>query len=129
MSASLFHRTVEPLLRHLKVDPTALAGGNSYHIEFPHYSVQLLNIHQVSLLMLLSPGRIAEESDPSLPWTLLQLNMFDGERPAIHISALAEQKSLVLWTQERLTQIDAAGVIAQFDRLVARGEEVAQLCA
>ncbi|MEO4017889.1 hypothetical protein [Pseudomonas rossensis] len=54
---------------------------------------------------------------------LLEEDLF-CEFPHIQISASADEKKIILWTQERLSQLDSSYLIALFERLIRRAEEI-----
>lgn len=114
MSVTKFHTAMQPLLKHLKVDDTPLAEGNSYQITLDDLTINLVGINTEQLLIAVNLGAPAGERD--IAWQLLEMNLFGEATPPLQISAVAETRDVMLWTQERLAYLDASVLIALFER-------------
>lgn len=51
-----------------------------------------------------------------MAWQLLELNLFGEANPPLQISAVAENRNVMLWTQERLAYLEASALISLFER-------------
>ena len=115
-----------PLLHELHVAPA--------QVEDDHCCIELDDGLQVnivcnwmdSVIFAVNLGVPAKFPHDTLLWSLLEKNLF-CELPQVQISAAAEEKKIIVWTQERLIYLDARTLRDLFGRLMHRAREVQSL--
>lgn len=118
----VFEKTVSPLLKKLGLE-AAPNPDNHYVLELDNgLQMHLIGNWQDNLIMVMNLG-VTDLKDAEQLWRLLEENLF-CEFPHIQISASADEKKIILWTQERLSQLDSSSLIALFERLIRRAEEI-----
>jgi len=125
--SSLFARLMQPLLRHLNVSAPPLAENQGINIDFKHIAMQFTPLNSDELLIVASLGCVPAEHHQELAWLLLEQNSFDQPAPAITLSVLGNQKTVLLWSRERFVNLDSSTLIALFERLVDQANETARL--
>lgn len=120
----VFEKTISPLLKKLQIDP-APNSDNHYVLALDNgLQMHLIGNWQDTLIMLMNLG-CADLKGAEPLWHLLEDNLF-CEFPHIQISASADEKKIILWTQERLSQLDSSSLLALFERFMQRAEEILQ---
>lgn len=114
MSVTRFQTTLQPLLKHLNVDSSQLTQGNSYQITLENMTINLVSVTAEWLLIAVNLGAPLEGKE--VAWQLLELNLFGEANPPLQISAVAENRNVMLWTQERLAYLEASALISLFER-------------
>lgn len=116
ISVNLFKSVMQPLLKHLGVDATLLADVNTYEVTLQDLTVTLSGASAEQLVIAVNLGPC--EPDTNIAWQLLEMNLFGDSLPALQISAVAQHRTVILWTQERLMHLSAPILIALFERFV-----------
>ncbi|WP_407316491.1 CesT family type III secretion system chaperone [Pseudomonas sp. nanlin1] len=129
MGAVPFKSLIAPLLRHLNVNPPALDEQSAVRIDFDHLQLQLTPLNDRELLMVASLGALPGDAHAGLAWALLGANDIDPTAPAISVTVIGSERSVILWSRERFAYLDAPALIAMFERLVAKAEGMLQTLA
>lgn len=124
---SNFEHVVKPLLKFMKVELKSELKDNHCLLELDSgMQVNLYGNWHESLIIVANLGELKSAEQKTLLWNLLEENLF-FELPHIQISAAAEEKKIIVWTQERLSQLDSSSTIKLFQRFVERAEEVQKM--
>ncbi len=129
MSSVPFKTLIAPLLRHLNVNAPALDEQSAVRVDFDHLQLQLTPLNDRELLMVASLGALPADTHAGLPWTLLGANDIDPTAPAISVTVIGTERSVILWSRERFAHLDAPALIAMFERLLAKAEGLIQTLA
>ncbi|MBD1552264.1 CesT family type III secretion system chaperone [Pseudomonas typographi] len=126
MSPKKFHETVAPLLKYLNVASEGSGLEDTYELEFKDITVQITGVLKERLLLVARLGELRSDEENSLLWQLLQQNIFADDFPALQISAVADSKSIILWAQEWLGELEASALINLFERFCDRARGIQQ---
>lgn len=122
-----FEKIVASLLESLKIEAPQISDGQFFVELSDGLKVNIICNWENNVIMVANVGGTKDNS-PQLLWHLLEENLF-CELPHIQISASAEDKKIILWTQERLSQLDSRSLNALFERFMRRVKEVSVILA
>lgn len=122
-----FEKMVAPLLKSLKIEVSKIQDGQLFIELDDGLKVNMVCNWEGSVILVSNLGGI-EQASPELLWALLEKNLF-CELPQVQISAAAEDKKIIIWVQERLSQLNSSTLHKLFDRFVRTSKEVRLMLA
>ncbi|WP_223537148.1 CesT family type III secretion system chaperone [Pseudomonas sp. GL-B-16] len=118
----IFEKIVTPLFKSLKIEASKIQDGQFFIELAEGLKVNVICNWEGSVILVANLGGV-KDSSQELLWNLLEKNLF-CELPQIQISAAAEDKKIIIWTQERLSQLNSSSLNTLFERFVRRAKEV-----
>jgi len=122
-----FKKIIAPLLKSLKIEAPKLQDGQLFIELEGGLKVNMLCNWEGSVILVANLGGL-QPASPELLWQLLEKNLF-CELPQVQISAAAQDQTIILWVQERLSQLDSSSLSRLFERFVRTAKEVGLMLA
>ncbi len=122
-----FEQIVASLLESLKIQAPKISAGQFFVELSDGLKVNIICNWENNVILVANVGG-TQDNTQELLWHLLEKNLF-CELPHIQISASAEDKKIILWTQERLSQLDSRSLNALFERFARRAAEISVILA
>lgn len=120
---STFEKIIAPLLSELNLDTSAVKDEHCFIELSNDLRVNIICNWMDSVIFVTNLGVPKNTSSQTLLWALLENNLF-CELPQVQISAAANEKKIIIWVQERLSQLDAKSLSDLFDRLMRKAKEI-----
>lgn len=120
-----FEKIVSHLLKSLKIESSKIQDGQFFIELDDGLKVNVICNWEGSVILMANLGSVEKDS-PERLWALLEKNLF-CELPQIQVSAAAQDRKIIIWVQERLSQLNSSSLHKLFERFVRTSKEVSAM--